>query len=126
DLIAAPNDVAELFFACCLIEETKFFRPDLIENDAPGSCLDYIGVGIPKAGLPSAVWVLEQNPIMGLDRAFNHREFDFGSVRKQRQMMSIFLSRARILSYVIATQGYVLTWRRDRLTARWRENVVGS
>src|SRR4029453_13273094 len=38
-LIAAPNDVAELFLARWLVEETKFFRPNLIENDATGGCL---------------------------------------------------------------------------------------
>src|SRR4029077_12568081 len=41
-------------------------------------------------------------------------------------MTSILLRHSRILSYVIATQGYVLTWRGDRFTARWRENIVRS
>src|SRR6266568_5715954 len=41
-------------------------------------------------------------------------------------MTPILLQRSRILSYVIATQGYVLTWRGDRFTARWRENIVRS
>src|SRR6476620_2986850 len=40
-------------------------------------------------------------------------------------MTSILLRRSRILSYVIATEGYVLTWRGDRPTARRRENIVG-
>src|SRR6476620_10356364 len=40
-------------------------------------------------------------------------------------MATILLRRSRILSYVIATQGDVLTWRGNRLTARWRENIVG-
>src|SRR5215475_7753891 len=39
-------------------------------------------------------------------------------------MMSILLRSPRILSYVIATQGNVLTWRGDRFTARRRENIV--
>src|SRR5262245_21859858 len=39
-------------------------------------------------------------------------------------MMPILLWRPRILSYVIATEGDVLTRRSDRFTARWRENVV--
>ena len=59
DLIAAPNDVAELFLARWFIEETKFFRPNLIENHATGSCLDYGGVGISKVSLPPAVGVLK-------------------------------------------------------------------
>src|SRR5437762_13348903 len=41
-------------------------------------------------------------------------------------MTPILLQRSRILSYVITTQGYVLTWRGDRFTARWRENIVRS
>src|SRR6476620_4989858 len=41
-------------------------------------------------------------------------------------MTPILFRRSRILSYVIATQGYVLTWRGDRFTARWRENIVWS
>src|SRR5215831_2730778 len=40
-------------------------------------------------------------------------------------MMPILLRRPRILSDVIATQGYVLTWRGNRPTARRRENIVG-
>ena len=51
DLIAAPNDVAELFLARCFVEETKFFRPNLIKNDATGCCLDYVAVGISKDSL---------------------------------------------------------------------------
>ena len=82
DLIAAPNDVAELFLARCFVEETKFFRPNLIKNDATGCCLEYVAVGISKRSLPPAIGVLEQNPIMRFDRAFDHREFDFGRVRK--------------------------------------------
>src|SRR3954447_17972457 len=39
-------------------------------------------------------------------------------------MTPILLRYSRILSYVIATEGDVLTWCGDRLTARWRENVV--
>ena len=39
-------------------------------------------------------------------------------------MTPILLRRSRILSYVIATQGDVLTWRGNRFTARWRENIV--
>src|SRR5918996_4888750 len=39
-------------------------------------------------------------------------------------MLPILLRQPRILSYVIATERYVLTWRGDRFTARWRENVV--
>ena len=77
DLIATPNDVAELFLARCFVEETKFFRPNLIKNDATGSCLDNVDVGISKNSLPPAIGVLEQNPIMRFDRAFDHREFDF-------------------------------------------------
>src|ERR1700748_231640 len=41
-------------------------------------------------------------------------------------MTSILLRQSRILRYVIATQGYVLTRCGDRLTARWRENIVRS
>ena len=41
-------------------------------------------------------------------------------------MTSILLRQSRILRYVIATQGYVLTWCGDRFTARWRENIVRS
>ena len=78
DLIAAPNDVAELFLARWFVEETKFFRPNLTKNDAPGSCLDNVDVGISKNSLMPAIGVLEQNPIMRFDRAFGHREFDFG------------------------------------------------
>src|SRR5436190_20117152 len=39
-------------------------------------------------------------------------------------MTPILLRQSRILSYVIATQGDVLTWRGNRFTARWRENIV--
>src|SRR5262245_32984202 len=124
DLIAAPNDVAELFLARCLIEEPKFFRPNLIKNDATGCCLNYRGVGNAKASLPPTIGVFKQNPIVRLNRALNHREFDFGCVGKQRQMTTILLRRPGILSDVIATQGYVLTWRCNRLTARRRENIV--
>src|SRR6202040_2486850 len=40
DLITAPDDVAKLFLARRFIEEAKFLRPNLIENDATGCCLD--------------------------------------------------------------------------------------
>src|SRR5262249_26126770 len=59
DLIAAPNNVAELFLACCFIEETKFFRPNLIKNDATSSCLDYGGIGVAKVCLSSAIGILK-------------------------------------------------------------------
>src|SRR5215471_19333409 len=59
DLIAAPNDVAELFLARCLIEETKFLWPNLIKNDATGCGLDYCGVGISKISLPPTIGVLK-------------------------------------------------------------------
>src|SRR6476646_8988962 len=39
-------------------------------------------------------------------------------------MTPILLRQSRILSYVIATQGDVLTWRGDRFTTRRRENIV--
>src|SRR5215813_7947177 len=52
DLIAAPNDVAQLFLARWFVEKTKFFRPNLIKNNAPSSCLEYSGVGISKVSLP--------------------------------------------------------------------------
>src|SRR5262245_14356242 len=39
-------------------------------------------------------------------------------------MTSILLQQSRILGYVIATQGDVLTWGGDRSTTRGRENVV--
>src|SRR5215475_14449374 len=41
-------------------------------------------------------------------------------------MTAILLRRSRILSYVITTQGYVLTWRGNRSAARWRKNIVWS
>src|SRR5437773_5194818 len=75
NLIAAPDNIAELFLARRFIEETKFLRPNLIENDTTGSCLDHAGIRIPKAGLASAVRVLEQNPVMRFDGAFDHCEF---------------------------------------------------
>src|SRR5215469_1733790 len=59
DLIATPNDVAELFLARWFVEKTKFFRPNLIENNAPSGCLEYRGVGISKVSLQPAVRVLE-------------------------------------------------------------------
>src|SRR5262245_22992364 len=124
ELIAAPNDVAELFLARWFVEETKFRRPNLIENDATGSCLKYGGVGISKASLPPAIRVLKQDPIMRFDRTFDHREFHFEGVREQRQMLAVLLRHPRILSYIIATQGNILTWRGDRFTARRRENIV--
>src|SRR4029450_885697 len=39
-------------------------------------------------------------------------------------MTPILLWRPWILTYVIATERYVLTWSGDRFTARWRENIV--
>src|SRR5215472_13778949 len=39
-------------------------------------------------------------------------------------MLPILLRGPWILSNIIATQGYVLTWRGDRFTARGRENIV--
>src|SRR5918996_4871187 len=39
-------------------------------------------------------------------------------------MLPILLRQPRILSYVVATERYVLTWRGDRFTARWRENII--
>src|SRR5262249_14829300 len=39
-------------------------------------------------------------------------------------MASVLLRCSGILSYVVATQGYVLAWRSDRFTARRRENIV--
>src|SRR4029077_5009575 len=62
DLIATPNDVAELFLARWFVEETKFFRPNLIKNDAPGSCLDNVDIRISKNSLDPAIGILEQNP----------------------------------------------------------------
>src|SRR5215510_9181454 len=41
-------------------------------------------------------------------------------------MTTILLRHPRILCDVIATQGYILTWRSDRFTAGWRENIVRS
>src|SRR5215831_10758105 len=52
DLIATPNDVAQLLLARWFVEKTKFLWPNLIENNAPGSCLEYRGVGISKVSLP--------------------------------------------------------------------------
>src|SRR5262249_18953126 len=74
DLIAAPNDVAELFLARRLIKEAKFFWPNLIENDTASGRLDHGGIRISKAGLPSAIRILKQNSVMRFDRAFDHCE----------------------------------------------------
>src|SRR5689334_16455067 len=40
-------------------------------------------------------------------------------------MTSILLRRSGILSYVIATEGDVLTWCGDRFATRWGKNIVG-
>src|SRR6266576_4334082 len=55
DLIATPNDVAELFLARWFVEETKFLRPNLIKDDAPGSCLDNVDIRIAKNSLLPAI-----------------------------------------------------------------------
>src|SRR5215469_7779285 len=81
-LITTPNDLAKLFLACWLIEETKFLRPDLIENDATGSRFNHARIRIPKTGLPSAIRVFKQNPVMVFDRVFDHCKFYFESLPK--------------------------------------------
>src|SRR6266542_5324550 len=48
DLIAAPNDVAELLLARWFVDETKCFRPNLIKDDATGSCLNNVDIRISK------------------------------------------------------------------------------
>jgi hypothetical protein len=124
-LITAPDNIAELFLARRLIKETELFWPNLIKNDATGSCLDDVRVGIAKTGLPRAIRVLEQNPIMRFDRTLQHCEFHFGRVRKKWQMMSILLWHPWVLRYVITTKRDVLTRRCDRFATRRRKNIVG-
>ena len=62
-MIAAPNDIAELFLTRRFIEEAKFFGPNLIENNATGSCLDDAAFGISSAsnGL-DALWTIRGRP----------------------------------------------------------------
>ena len=124
-LITPPDDIAELFLARRLVKETEFFWPNLIENDATGSCLDNAHVGIAKTGLAPAVRIFEENPVMRFDGALDHCEFHFERVRKKRQMMSVLLWCPRILRYVIATKGDVLTRGCDRFATRRGENIVG-
>src|SRR5439155_571259 len=83
-----------------------------------GSCLDNAHVGIAKSGLPPAIRVFKQNPVMRFDGTFDHCEFHFERVCKKRQMMSVLLWRPWVLRYVIATKRDVLTRRCDWFAAR--------
>ena len=118
NLITAPDNIAELFLARRLVKKTEFFWPNLVENDATGSCLDNAHVGIAKSGLPPAIRVFKQNPVMRFDGTFDHCEFHFERVCKKRQMMSVLLWRPWVLRYVIATKRDVLTRRCDWFAAR--------
>src|SRR5207248_3559718 len=116
DLIAAPNDVAELFLARGSVKETEFLRPNLIENNASRRCLDHFDIGLSENCLLTEVRILETDAIVCFDRAVRHREFHFDWLGEERQM-SVLFRAARILRHVIAAERDVLRGRRDRLAA---------
>ena len=102
-LVAAPDDVGELLLAADLVVESELVRPDLIEDDAAGGCLEDLGFPVSVDGIDAEIGVLEPDPAVGLDGALRDRKLDFGRVRKQWQTRLVLLA-ARILRQVIATQ----------------------
>src|SRR5438552_9002506 len=124
DLIAAPDNVAELLFAGGLVEKPEFLWPNLIENDATGRRFDRLRFRGAENSLSSAIRILKTNSIVCFDRAFGHGEFHFDWLGEERQMAVLFHRSARILRHVIATEPDVLRRRRDRFAAGRRENVI--
>ena len=119
NLIAAPNDVAQLFLAGGSIKETELFRPNLIEDDAARGCLEDFYVGLSENCLAAEIRILETDAIVCFDRAFGHGEFYFDWLGEERQMAVLFHHSARILRHVIAAERDVLRRRRDRFAAGW-------
>ena len=126
DLIATPDDVAELLLARGLVEESELHRPDGVEDDTARGRFDHAIGRVSVNGFQADVRVLVANPVVGFHFAVRHGELDFRRVRKQRQPRFRRGTRGapRILRQVITTERDVLRRRRDRFPARGREDVI--
>ena len=76
-LVAAENNLPDLFFAGGLVHKTKLNRPDAVELYPTRSCLDKLLGGVPEDGLFPEVGILKENHIVGLNTSLRNREVDF-------------------------------------------------
>ena len=111
DLIAAPDDVADLLLADVVIDETDARRPDFVESNAAGSGLDDLPLAqrlfqrseflailggeflafITEDGVLAVVGVPDADPLVIVDLVGGQRELNFGGVFKERHML-LFLA----------------------------------
>jgi hypothetical protein len=82
DLVTAPNDVAQLFLARSLVEESKLLRPNFIEDDTARRGLDNFGLSISVDRLPARIRVLNPDTVVRMDTSFCHGKFHFGRIGK--------------------------------------------
>src|SRR5437667_12755453 len=59
DLVTTPDDVAQLFFRCRLVEESKLLGPNLVKHHASSRGLDGLRSGVSINRLPSQIGVLK-------------------------------------------------------------------
>src|SRR4029077_8539651 len=85
DLVAAPDNVAQLLLARSPIEKANVLWPNLIEEDAAGGGFDYPHAFVAINGIAAEIWVLESNAVMRFDGVLRHREFNLDRIGKQRQ-----------------------------------------
>src|SRR5260370_30093506 len=128
NLVTTPDNIAKLFLACGLVEESQLFRPNLVEDDTARCGLDNLRLSISIGRLLAMIRILDPDPVVCPDAAFGHREFHLGSIRKEWKASLAITSCGSpwILREIIAAERDVLGWRRDRLAPRRRDGVIRS
>src|SRR5207253_9986058 len=114
DLVAAPDNVAELLFAGRFIEKSELAGPNLVENDASWRGLDSFGFSTPVDGFSPKIRVLNPDTLVCANAAIGHGKFYFGCIGKEREPLAVFTWTARILGKVITTERDVLGRRGNR------------
>ena len=82
DLITAPNNVAQLLLARCLVEKSQLLRPNLIEDDPARRGLDDFCLGVSVGRLLAVIGILDPNAVVCPDASFGHGKFHFGRIGK--------------------------------------------
>ena len=126
NLVALPDEVAELALLDRLVGEAQFLRPDLAEEDAAHGGLDDLLVGIAELGLLAEIGIGQANALMGRHRAIVEGKDDLGLRAEQLQLPRVRRRRRpRLRRQIEAAQRDVLGRRDNGPAAGWAEDVVG-
>ena len=147
NLIAAPDDVADLLLADVVVDETNAFRPDFIETNATRSGFDDLTLAqgllqrselleilggevftlVAEDAVFAMVRVTNADPLVIVDLVGSERELDFRSAFEKWQVLlffAILLGANACPCQVIRAENDVLSRNRHGTTGSRREDVV--